>query len=113
MPNWLLGLIFVLSLSLVIYGWRQILRLTFGLEKQRFGWSDDEARLKFFSLRSPRGPGRRKRMQKYLREELRAYAEETGQGDIHRRARLALAAGYAGAIASSFAWILSTAFASQ
>lgn len=108
MPGWFLLLIFLLSLALVVYGWLQILRLAFALEKQRFGWSDEEALTKFVSLRRPHGREGKKRMQLYIREDLRDYAEATGQAMRHRNARLVLAAGYAGAIASVFAWFLST-----
>lgn len=106
MPGWLLFLVFILSLALVIHGWWLVLGLAFGLEKRRFGWADKEALTKFLSLRRPRGPGSDRRMRQYIREDLRDFAEQTGQGPRHRRARLSLAAGYAGAAASGFAWII-------
>ncbi|MCT8999791.1 hypothetical protein [Chelativorans intermedius] len=108
MPGRLLVIIFLLSMALVLYGWWQILALAFHLEKRRFGWSDEEALTKFVSLRRPRGRQGRKRMHRYIREDLRAHAEATGQWRRHRNARLALSAGYAAAAAAVFTWVLST-----
>jgi hypothetical protein len=110
MPGWLLFLVFALSLALVVHGWGLILSLAFELEKRRHGWPDDEALQKFVALRRPRGRQGDRRMRQYIREDLRDFAEETGQGARHSRARLSLAAGYAGAIASGFAWIIGQVF---
>lgn len=110
MPGWLLLVIFLVSLGLVAGGWWHMLRLSYQLEKQRFGWSDEEARIKFFALRRPHGTAGKRRMQRYIREDLRDYAEANGQAARHRNARLMLAAGYAGAAASVFAWMFGTVF---
>lgn len=110
MPGWLLLAIFLFSLGLVAGGWWRILRLSYRLEKQRFGWSDEEARTKFFALRRPHGRAGKRRMQRYIREDLREYAEASGQTAQHRNARLMLAAGYAGASAAVLVWMLSVVF---
>ncbi|GAB4361635.1 MAG: hypothetical protein Kow0026_24890 [Oricola sp.] len=112
MSGWLLAAVFVISLGLVLYGWAQMLRLSFQLEKQRFGWADEEALQKFLSLRHRRGHGNDRRMRRYLSSDLRGHAEATGQDRVHRRARLALATGYAGALASAVAWFATQVLAS-
>ena len=106
-----IGAAFLIGLGFVALGWWGLLRLSFRLEKQRFGWSDDEALRRFLSMR--RAPDKRgeKHMRAYIEGELRSFAEGIGAGGRYRVSRLMVRVGYGLLIVAIGMWFANTVVA--
>ncbi|MFC5584293.1 hypothetical protein ACFPOD_04155 [Nitratireductor kimnyeongensis] len=108
MNGFWIGAAFLIGLGLVAAGWWGLLRLSFLMEKQRFGWNDEEALTRFLSMR--RSPDKRgdKHMRAYIRGELHSFAEGIGAGLRYRLSRLMVRVGYGLLIVATGLWFAGT-----
>lgn len=95
----LTGLFFA-ALLLVIVSWSRLVRLALRLEKGRHGWSDDGLLRQFMAYRRKSVADGGKRMPRYLREDVGALADASGESRTHRNALGMLHLGYVVAVAS-------------
>ncbi|WP_404933562.1 hypothetical protein ABWH97_08195 [Nitratireductor sp. ac15] len=108
MNGFWIGAVFLIGLGLVAAGWWGLLRLSFLLEKQRFGWREEEALTRFLSMR--RSPDKRgeKHMRAYIQGDLRSFAEGIGAGGRYHVSRLMVRLGYGLLVVAIGGWFFST-----
>lgn len=93
-----------LGLALIALGWAILLNLSFRLERKRFGWSEDEALVRFVSLRRAADKRAEKHMRSYINDDLRAFAHGMEEGGRYSLARWSLRLGYALVVIAGLAW---------
>lgn len=92
------------GLALGALGWAILLNLSFRLEKERFGWSEDEALVRFVSLRRAADKRAERHMRSYINDDLRAFAHGMEEGGRYRLARWSLRLGYGLVVIAGLAW---------